>query len=115
MEGEFYEKITNTSKVLSDRYRNTDILKDTETGQTIIATKEIKEIPVKSTDRYHRVQSHEVFRLDIIANHYYRNPLLWWIIAQANNIYDPIAEIPPGTILRIPSIEALYGIGGVLV
>lgn len=97
-----------------NRYRNCNILQDKVTGEYLLSTREVADIPVRPTDLYHRVQSHETTRLDSIANKYYSNPLLWWVIAQANNIYDPLTPLSPGTLLRVPSIESLYGDRGVL-
>ena len=114
MENEFYKEIRNSSKDNTDRYKNCKILEDVETGELLLATRERVEIPVKSTDTYHRIKSHEINRLDKLAHQYYRNPLLWWVIAQANDIYDPMSPIEIGTLLRIPSIETLYGTNGML-
>lgn len=114
LKNEFYISTKNPSTNYYDRYKNSDILEDRETGEVLLATREINRVPESKNDRYHRVQSHEKTRLDVLANKYYRNPLLWWVIAQANDIYDPIAEIPAGTLLRIPDIEVLYGNNGIL-
>lgn len=111
---EFYESKMNTSKVYSDRYRNCKILTDKETGEVLLSTREIKDIFETPTDTYHRIESHELNRLDLLAYKYYQNPLLWWVIAQANNIFDPFSEISVGTLIRIPSIESLYGNNGIL-
>jgi len=43
-------------------------------------------------------------RLDILAGTEYGDGTLWWIIAAASNI-GFAAQVPPGTILRIPAIE----------
>ena len=111
---EFYESSKNMSRSRSDRYRNCDILKDVDTGENLLSTREPLDIPVRPDDTYHRVQSHEVCRLDLLAHQYYKNPLLWWVIASANDLYDPFESIESGTILRIPSIESLYGNNGIL-
>ena len=39
-------------------------------------------------------------RLDNLAFQFYKNPNLWWYIAQANNISS--MNVEPGTQLRIP-------------
>ena len=52
-------------------------------------------------------------RLDIIANIYYNDASLWWVIALANELVDPMI-IKPGSVLRIPSIISLYNLGGAL-
>jgi hypothetical protein len=40
--------------------------------------------------------------LDNLAFKYYKNPSLWWIIAQANNIGKGKLSVPAGLQLRIP-------------
>ena len=111
---EFYEESKNSSKSYSDRYKNCKILKDIETKEVLLSTREIVDIPSHPNDLYHRVKSNEVSRLDLLAHKYYSNPLLWWVIAQANDIYDPMTMLLPGTLLRIPSLEVLYGNNGIL-
>lgn len=41
-------------------------------------------------------------RLDLLADRYYGDVNLWWIIAQANHIGKGTLNIVPGTQLRIP-------------
>jgi nucleoid-associated protein YgaU len=43
-------------------------------------------------------------RLDILAGTEYGDGTLWWLIACASNI-GFAAQVPPGTILRIPILE----------
>lgn len=44
-------------------------------------------------------------RLDTLANNYYKDPTLWWVISIANNGIIPQDSlfITPGTQLRIPT------------
>ena len=42
-------------------------------------------------------------RLDLIADKFYGNPNLWWIIAQANAIGKGTLYIKEGAILRVPA------------
>jgi hypothetical protein len=42
-------------------------------------------------------------RLDILANRYYGDPTLWWVIAARNHIDLPTAQLYRGRVLRIPS------------
>ena len=114
MDTSYYERLRNNSRDVYDRYKNCHLLKDKATGEVLLSTREIVEIPVHPRDTYHRVQSHEVSRLDMLAHQYYNNPLLWWILAQANNIYDPFELLEPGALIRIPNIETLYGHKGIL-
>ena len=43
-------------------------------------------------------------RLDIIAGRFYGDGKLWWIIAAASNI-GWCAQVPPGTIIKVPILE----------
>lgn len=63
---------------------------------------------------FHVVDPTEENRLDIISNIYYGTPNLYWAIAMANNILDPMV-IVRGTVLKIPSYESLYKTGGPLI
>jgi hypothetical protein len=57
------------------------------------------------TDLTYAVENAVAGRLDLIANAFYDEPRLWWVIAQYNNILDISEEIVPGRILQIPSKE----------
>jgi hypothetical protein len=41
-------------------------------------------------------------RLDTLANDFYGDSTLWWVIAAANNIHTAPIGFKDGTILRIP-------------
>lgn len=114
MEAEFYKILKDRSGENYNRYRECPLMRDIDTGEALLAGREIVEIPSNPADQFHRLQSQEVCRLDMLAHKYYRNPFLWWVIAQANDIYDPFEYIEPGTILRIPAMETLYGNNGIL-
>lgn len=68
----------------------------------------------KSTDdKFHTVLQEQENRPDIIANIYYNDPSLWWIVSLANELIDPFI-IKPGSVLRIPPLISLYNLGGAL-
>ena len=75
-------------------------------GTTYLET--VNQTPVIETesDIYHEVDITEENRLDIIANRYYNDPSLWWVIAMANDLVDPFL-IKVGTIVRIPNFLSL--------
>jgi hypothetical protein len=60
--------------------------------------------PDSITDQYYEVESGYANRLDLISYKVYRTVHLWWIIAMANDILNPL-DIPVGTILRIIAIS----------
>lgn len=111
---EFYEETKQKGRDSSDRYRNCKILKDLDTKEVLISTREIDDIPLNALDIYHTVTIEEDCRLDLLADRYYNNPLMWWILAQANNIYDPLSKPKSGEIIRIPNLSTLYSNGGIL-
>lgn len=58
------------------------------------------------SDIFHTVSDIENKRIDLIAWKYYRDVSLWWVIAEFNNINNPL-EILPDTTLRIPTYERI--------
>ena len=46
-------------------------------------------------------------RLDRLANIFYDDSTLWWIIASANQLGKGSLMVPPGTILVIPEITSV--------
>ena len=47
-------------------------------------------------------------RLDLLADEYYGDSSMWWVIALKNNLTDIDLVLEPGTILRLPTrTEAL--------
>lgn len=43
-------------------------------------------------------------RFDQLASNYYKNPKLWWYIAELNPHIKDINNITPGTVIRIPRV-----------
>ena len=111
---EYYEQKKLRGHLRTDRYKTCTLLKEIETGEELLSTREILPVRYHDSDIYHTVKVQEEGRLDLIAQQYYKNPLMWWVIAQANNVYDPFEGIPAGTLIRIPAVESLYGKGGLL-
>jgi nucleoid-associated protein YgaU len=82
------------------RYKNNGSTK-TFDGRTVYRPFIYPDIPVSNYDLY--VMSEAGDRLDSLANQYYKDPTLWWIIASANNIHTAPLGLREGTILRIPA------------
>lgn len=59
------------------------------------------------TDTRYTVEKIYEGRLDLIALAFFNEPRYWWIIAQLNNILDPISEIEEGRILNIPTKDRM--------
>ena len=64
-------------------------------------------IPESTDDLYHDLSAGEAGKLDIVSFYYYGTPDLWWVIAAANNILNPL-RVAAGQRLRIPSIDVVY-------
>lgn len=84
---------------MASRYENNTIKKLND-GRRVYNLKIYPNIPKKDTDIYIATQGGD--RLDTLANQFYDDSSLWWIIASANNIHDAPFSLPDGTILRIP-------------
>lgn len=65
------------------------------------------DFPTDITDTTFIVNDLVANRIDKIANYFYDDSTLWWVIAQYNNILDPYGEIEVGRVLLIPSKERL--------
>ena len=61
-------------------------------------------IPISDRDQFHRVTDDDVRRIDLLAWRYYGDCALWWVIAEANNVRNPLA-LEPSQVLRIPALE----------
>ena len=74
---------------------------------------EYLEVPISQDDAYFMVPPKYVDRIDLISAKFYENVILWWVIAKANNLSNPLS-IPQDTILRIPAKSTLYGENGLI-
>jgi len=65
------------------RYNNTR-LKRKPSGERVYSYTLYPKIPIKNSDVF--ITPTYGDRLELLANKYYKDPTLWWIIAQANGI-----------------------------
>lgn len=79
----------------------------TDGTYTFLPSYQSKSVSESENDLYHTVSSGEVGKLDLISYKYYKTTDLWWVIAQANGVINPL-RVEPGTRLRIPSIELVF-------
>ncbi len=82
------------------RYSSTPVIQDA-TEQRRKATTIIPVIPISVSDIYIQITSSD--RLDKLANTFYGDSTLWWVIATANNLGKGTIIVPQNVILRIPS------------
>jgi hypothetical protein len=81
------------------RYSNNETQKLKE-GKVVYKSKIYPKIPLKDTDIYIVTQTGD--RVDTLAQQFYGDSSLHWIILTANNIHDAPFAFSDGTILRIP-------------
>jgi hypothetical protein len=85
---------------MASRYENNETKKIND-GRTVYRSKIYPSIPLRDTDIYVATETGD--RLDSLANQYYNDSSLWWIIASANNLHNAPFGLEDGTILRIPT------------
>lgn len=86
------------------RYSDISILKNQKVnnGKLFYSTVRYPEIPLSPNDIY--VITVEGDKLDVLAQQFYNNKELWWIISIANtDLTQNSLFIPVGTQLRIPT------------
>ena len=92
----------------ASRYTDTDLI-DSGLGISYWGVwsriQELKDAQESFNFKEHTVVSSELGCLDILAQYYYNNERLWWVIAAFNNIIDPVREMYVGQKLKIPSSQ----------
>ena len=81
------------------RYQNTKTQK-TLSGKVGYLPSIYPTLEPSNNDYY--IITREEDRMDLIANDFYGDPTLWWVIAMANDLPGDSMYAPPGTQLRIP-------------
>jgi hypothetical protein len=81
-----------------NRYKKTEIKLDKD-GKSVYGTTYYPTIPIENTDKF--IITTLDNRLDSLANQYYGDVSLWWIIAKANGIKGKTV-LKSGELLRIP-------------
>ena len=94
---------------MANRLRGIIKRRDFETKKSYYKNIEYPEIPVSPDDLY--IISKSTDRLDLLANDYYNDSRLWWIISKANpgKISRDSLFLNPGIQIRIPTdVEQIY-------
>ena len=81
------------------RYNHTKVKIDRE-GNRVFGLTFYPKIPIKDSDKYIAVSRGQ--RLDTLADQYYGDTSLWWIISKANNLSGSEIQLDPSKIYRIP-------------
>ena len=82
------------------RYSTTNIMKD-QLGKRRRSTTIFPTIPATANDTFIITTSAD--RLDKLANTFYGDVSLWWVIAAANGLGKGTLVVPGNTKLRIPA------------
>ena len=82
------------------RYQTTKTKKSKEGFRTYTTTY-YPNIPISDSDTF--ILAKEGSRLDSLANEYYGDTKLWWVLAKSNGIRGKIA-LKAGELIRIPGI-----------
>ena len=87
-----------------NRYQN--IPKTKINGKEVYVTSRYPEVPITSDDIY--VYTVQGDRFDVLAQQYYNDSSLWWVISIANTDKLPQSSlvIPEGLQIRIPAFYA---------
>lgn len=88
----------------TSRYQFSELLQ--EDGVMFWGTRPPVKIPESEDDLFHIVTQSDAERIDLIAYKYYDDVKLWWIIAEANKISNPL-NLEVGSTLRIPTLETI--------
>jgi hypothetical protein len=86
------------------RYSTARVQRDTDETRKL-STIIVPTIPLSNGDIY--IQKTSVERLDKLANIFYEDASLWWIIATANGLGKGSYIVPQNTRLRIPPAEGV--------
>tara|TARA_B100001094_G_C17687977_1_gene556681 strand:+ start:44 stop:340 length:297 start_codon:yes stop_codon:yes gene_type:complete len=81
------------------RYNNTK--KITRDGVRAYSTTFYPKIPLQDSDKFIAVTRGQ--RLDTLADQYYGDTTLWWIISKANNLTGAEIQLDPSKTYRIPT------------
>jgi nucleoid-associated protein YgaU len=82
------------------RYTNSEKLQTNGSKKQYLESTIYPIVKASDTDLY--IISEKGDRLDLLANKYYGDQTMWWIIATANNINNATFYVEPGIQLRIP-------------
>lgn len=93
--------IKNTSRLVFSDLRTINGVEFWSNGDPVV-------IPVNEDDLQYEVQDHD--RLDLIADKFYSNAELAWVIAVANDMRLPTMELKRGQNLRVPSGRYVFGV-----
>ena len=93
------------------RYARTPILKLGEQYGTSVAATTIRQAVANGSIKTREVVVRGAERLDTMAGALFGDGRLWWILAATSDIGWAL-QVPPGTIIRVPDINAIASLIG---
>lgn len=82
-------------------------LYDGELGAEVAFHDFAEPVEIPASDRDIPIVATARTRLDLLAYQYYGTPYLWWVIAQRNEMDNPVAEVYPGRRILVPDPDAV--------
>lgn len=82
------------------RYKSTIIKKDKFSNNRVLRVTEYPKIPASEMDIIYYTKDDDSYMS--LANQYYKDQALWWVIARANGPYKGAFKFEAGTKLIIP-------------
>lgn len=80
----------------------------TETANGRIEWWERTQMVTDPSDIAYVIENFYEGRLDLISAVFYDEPRWWWVLAQYNNMTDPISETTAGRVIYVPAKERLH-------
>lgn len=96
--------MTSSVELRTSRYTQGGL---TEVGPIGLEWWDKYNFPSDTSDLQVIVEERYKNRIDKIAEDFYQEPRLWWVIAQYNNILDPYSELTVGRVLYLPTMDRL--------
>lgn len=86
------------------RYTN-GLTSKNRAGQNFLLLRKSLSLPPDPGDTTVAIKQEDCDRPDLISQKAYGQPDLWWVIFEYNNIQDPMFDLKPSQILKIPNID----------
>lgn len=86
------------------RYKN-GVATSNDDADLFIINRDRIVLPESEEDTFFLIEGQHIRRPDLIANEIYGNAELWWVIADVNNIRNPITDFTANKLLRIPPLD----------
>ena len=112
---EVKEVVESTKKEFKTRYDSKVRLRLND-NKLVIRNLKSPDLKANQSERdiIHTVTLDERERPDLVALNFYGDARLYWVILGANGLRER-SQLKEGLVVRIPSMNALYGSGGLIV